>query len=49
MLAEHEPDMLARLIRIAGGGPLPRVHLVLATQRPGGIVSRTVGLMSTSG
>lgn len=38
MLAEHQPDVLARLIRIAAVGRSLGVHLVLATQRPGGIV-----------
>lgn len=42
MLAEQQPDVLARLIRIAAVGRSLGVHLVLATQRPGGIVSADV-------
>lgn len=42
MLAEQQPDVLARLIRIAAVGRSLGVHVVLATQRPGGIVSADV-------
>ncbi len=39
MLADELPDFVAGLVRIAAVGRSLGVHLVLATQRPGGIVS----------
>nr|WP_257907316.1 FtsK/SpoIIIE domain-containing protein [Janibacter limosus] len=42
MLAEEQPDALAHLMRIAAVGRSLGVHLVLATQRPGGIVSADI-------
>lgn len=42
MLAEQQPEILAGLVRIAAVGRSLGVHLVLATQRPGGIVSADV-------
>jgi S-DNA-T family DNA segregation ATPase FtsK/SpoIIIE len=39
VLAEELPDFLTGLVRIAAVGRSLGVHLVLATQRPGGIVS----------
>lgn len=42
MLAEEQPDVMAHLMRIAAVGRSLGVHLVLATQRPGGIVSADI-------
>ncbi|EKA62287.1 putative cell division-related protein [Janibacter hoylei PVAS-1] len=42
MLAEEQPEALAHLLRIAAVGRSLGVHLVLATQRPGGIVSADI-------
>ena len=42
MLAEEQPDALAHLMKIAAVGRSLGVHLVLATQRPGGIVSADI-------
>ena len=42
MLAEEQPDALAHLMRIAAVGRSLGVHLILATQRPGGIVSADI-------
>ncbi|WEV79617.1 FtsK/SpoIIIE domain-containing protein [Janibacter cremeus] len=42
MLAEEQPEALAHLMRIAAVGRSLGVHLVLATQRPGGIVSADI-------
>ncbi|MGO1167022.1 MAG: FtsK/SpoIIIE domain-containing protein, partial [Janibacter sp.] len=42
MLAEEQPDALSHLMRIAAVGRSLGVHLVLATQRPGGIVSADI-------
>ena len=42
MLAEEQPGALAHLMRIAAIGRSLGVHLVLATQRPGGIVSADI-------
>lgn len=42
MLAEEQPEALAHLMRIATVGRSLGVHLVLATQRPGGIVSADI-------
>lgn len=42
MLAEEQPEVLAHLMRIAAVGRSLGVHLVLATQRPGGIVSADI-------
>jgi len=38
VLAEEHPDLLASLVRVATVGRSLGVHLVLATQRPGGVV-----------
>lgn len=42
MLAEDQPEVLQELIKIAALGRSLGIHLVLATQRPGGIVSADV-------
>ncbi|NYF99155.1 FtsK/SpoIIIE domain-containing protein [Janibacter cremeus] len=42
MLAEEQPEALAHLMKIAAVGRSLGVHLVLATQRPGGIVSADI-------
>ncbi|WP_338748250.1 FtsK/SpoIIIE domain-containing protein [Janibacter alittae] len=42
MLAEEQPEAMAHLMRIAAVGRSLGVHLVLATQRPGGIVSADI-------
>lgn len=42
MLAEELPDFIAGMVRIAAVGRSLGVHLVLATQRPGGIVSADI-------
>ncbi len=42
MLAEDLPDFVDGLVRIAAVGRSLGVHLVLATQRPGGIVSSDI-------
>lgn len=42
MLAEEQPDVMDHLMRIAAVGRSLGVHLVLATQRPGGIVSADI-------
>ena len=39
VLAEEQPDLLAALVRVAGVGRGLGVHLVLATQRPAGVVN----------
>lgn len=39
VLAEEVPDVLTRLVRLAAVGRSLGVHLVLATQRPAGVVS----------
>ncbi|HEU4329972.1 MAG TPA: FtsK/SpoIIIE domain-containing protein [Lapillicoccus sp.] len=42
VLAEELPDFVHGLVRIAGVGRSLGVHLVLATQRPGGVVSADI-------
>ncbi|WP_157074608.1 FtsK/SpoIIIE domain-containing protein [Janibacter corallicola] len=42
VLAEEQPEALGHLMRIATVGRSLGVHLVLATQRPGGIVSADI-------
>ncbi|SES07222.1 DNA segregation ATPase FtsK/SpoIIIE, S-DNA-T family [Pedococcus cremeus] len=42
VLAEEYPDFLAGLVRIAAVGRSLGVHLVLATQRPAGVVSADI-------
>lgn len=42
MLAEEQPEALSHLMKIAAVGRSLGVHLVLATQRPGGIVSADI-------
>jgi DNA segregation ATPase FtsK/SpoIIIE, S-DNA-T family len=42
VLAEEQPDVLAALVRVATVGRGLGVHLVLATQRPAGVVSGEV-------
>src|SRR4029453_7325481 len=42
VLAEELPDFVHGLVRIAAVGRSLGVHLVLATQRPGGIVSADI-------
>ena len=42
MLAEDQPEVLDGMVRIAAIGRSLGVHLVLATQRPGGVVSADI-------
>ena len=42
VLAEEQPDVLAGLVRVATVGRGLGVHLVLATQRPAGVVSSQI-------
>ncbi|MFZ0158772.1 MAG: FtsK/SpoIIIE domain-containing protein, partial [Kineosporiaceae bacterium] len=42
VLAEEQPDLLAGLVRVATVGRGLGVHLVLATQRPAGVVSADI-------
>lgn len=42
VLAEDAPDVLGEFVRLAATGRSLGVHLVLATQRPGGVVSADI-------
>ena len=42
VLAEDAPDVLGQFVRVAATGRSLGIHLVLATQRPGGVVSTDI-------
>lgn len=42
VLAEEAPDVLGEFVRLAATGRSLGIHLVLATQRPGGVVSADI-------
>jgi S-DNA-T family DNA segregation ATPase FtsK/SpoIIIE len=42
VLAEDAPDVLGQFVRLAATGRSLGIHLVLATQRPGGVVSADI-------